>query len=341
MWADLGFWRENGDGAFHIHSVTGPDEYTTVVNDNLFTNVMARYNLRRAAATVTELAEAAPEEYRRMVQRLNLDYEEVEEWALAAEHMHIPYDETLGVHPQDAHFLEREVWDLVNTPKDKRPLLLFYHPLVIYRFQVLKQADVVLALFLQGDQFTLDEKKTDFEYYDSITTGDSTLSGVVQSIIAAEVGYHKLAMNYFTQALFVDLGDLHGNASDGVHVANAGGVWEALVSGFGGLRDYNGVISFDPRLPDEWPSLTFRFTIQGTRVRATLTADQYEFAVEDGTEATLAVRGQQVTVRSGEPAVLVPLKDQGPRIDSETAFTTRGRREDGSLITASVPRSGR
>lgn len=341
MWTDLGFWRENGDGAFHIHSVTGPDEYTTVVNDNLFTNVMARFNLRRAAQTVSRMAEVAPDDYRRMVQRLDLDPEEVEEWALAAEAMYIPYDETLGVHPQDAHFLEREVWDLANTPKDKRPLMLYYHPLVIYRFQVLKQADVVLALFLQGDQFTLDEKKTDFEYYDSITTGDSTLSGVVQSIIAAEVGYHKLAMNYFTQALFVDLADLHGNTSDGVHVANAGGVWTALVSGFGGLRDYNGTLTFDPRLPDEWPSLTFRFTLQGTRVRAKLTHDQYEFLAEDGTEAMFRVRGQDVVVRVGEPPAIVPLADQGPRIDAERAFTTRGRREDGSLITASVPRSGR
>jgi alpha,alpha-trehalose phosphorylase len=341
LWADLGFFRENGDGAFHIHSVTGPDEYTTVVNDNLFTNVMARYNLRKAAEVVTEIATVAPYEYRRLVDRLKLEPEEVEEWASAAEVMFIPYDEALGVHPQDAHFLEREVWDLANTPSDRRPLMLYYHPLVIYRFQVLKQADVVLALFLQGDHFTLEEKKADFEYYDSITTGDSTLSGVVQAIIAAEVGYHRLALDYFTQALFVDLADLHGNTSDGVHVANAGGVWTALVSGFGGMRDYNGRISFDPRLPDEWPSLTFRFAHRGTRVRAVLTRDQYEFCVEEGTEATFSVRGQQVTVRAGEPPTTVPLSDQGPRIDAEHAFTTRGRREDGSLITASVPRAGR
>ena len=111
--------------------------------------------------------------------------------------MHIPYDPTTGIHPQDSAFLEREVWDLTNTPADKRPLLLHYHPLVIYRFQVLKQADVVLALFLQGDQFTAAEKRADFEYYDPIITGDSSLSGMVQSIIAAEVGYHDLALRYF------------------------------------------------------------------------------------------------------------------------------------------------
>ena len=128
--------------------------------------------------------------------------------------------------------------------------MLHYHPLVIYRFQVLKQADVVLALFLQGDHFSSEQKRVDFEYYDAITTGDSTLSGVVQSIIAAEVGYRDLALRYFYNALFVDLADLHGNATDGVHVASTAGIWNCLAYGFGGMRDYNGIVTFDPRLPD-------------------------------------------------------------------------------------------
>ena len=161
--------------------------------------------------------------------------------------MNIPFDEHLGVHPQDAHFLEREMWDLANTPMTKRPLLLHYHPLVIYRFQVIKQADVVLALFLQGEDFTLEQKKADFDYYDPITTGDSTLSAVVQSIIAAEVGYHDLALRYFLAALFVDLADRHGNTADGVHVASTGGVWNAMAAGFGGFRDHGaGQWSIDP-----------------------------------------------------------------------------------------------
>ena len=142
-----------------------------------------------------------------------------------------------------------------RRPAELRPLLLHYHPLVIYRFQVLKQADVVLALFLQGDRFTPEEKRADFEYYDPITTGDSTLSAVVQSVIAAEVGYHDAALHYFHQALYVDLADVHGNTVDGLHVASTGGVWNALVSGFGGMRDHGGELSFDPRLPASWPGL--------------------------------------------------------------------------------------
>ncbi len=313
MWADLGFWRENGDGGrtFHIHGVTGPDEYTTVVNDNLFTNVMARFNLGRAAEELYRLKMDLPYAYERVIERLDIDPPEIEEWAACAAAMKIPYDEVTGINPQDSHFLDREVWDLKHTPADKRPLLLHYHPLVIYRFQVLKQADVVLALFLQGDHFSLEQKRADFEYYDPITTGDSTLSGVVQSIIAAEVGYRDLALRYFHSALYVDLANLHGNTSDGVHVASTGGVWNALVYGFGGMRDHNGVLTFDPRLPTGWDGLAFHLTVRGSRIRVDLSPGQIEFSVVEGDSVSLSVRGHRVTV-SHESPVSVPLSDQGP-----------------------------
>jgi alpha,alpha-trehalose phosphorylase len=338
LWYDLGFWRNEDGSTFHIHGVTGPDEYTTVVNDNLFTNVMARFNLRRAAEAVSFLQENRPRAYQEMAQRVRLLDDEVYHWARAAESMFIPFDEHLGIHPQDAHFLEREMWDLGRTPVEKRPLLLNYHPLVIYRFQVLKQADVVLALFLQGEDFTQEQKKADFDYYDPITTGDSTLSAVVQAIIAAEVGYHDLALRYFHAALFVDLADRHANTSDGVHVASTGGVWSALSSGFGGFRDLgNGRWCLDPRLPDAWDSLTFRLTLRGTRIRVRVTADAVALAVEDGTRpVVLDVRGESVTVAPGAD-VVVDLDGQGPRIDGEPPNPVGTLRADGTIITADVP----
>ncbi|QEO14491.1 glycoside hydrolase family 65 protein [Agromyces intestinalis] len=338
MWEDLGFWRSNADDVFHIHGVTGPDEYTTVVNDNLYTNVMARANLEQAAAAVDHLQVQHPIEHRRLIERLGVTPAEVAGWRRAAAHMHIPYDERLGVHPQDSAFLEKELWDLEHTPENRRPLLLHYHPLVIYRFQVLKQADVVLALYLQGHRFSTEQKLADFEYYDPLTTGDSTLSAVVQSIIAAEVGYHELALRYFRSALYVDLADLHHNAADGVHVASTGGVWGCLVSGFGGFRDHNGRFTFDPRLPDGWERLTFRVTLKGTRVRVDLVTNEITFTVEDGDEASLSVRGQEVRVTQDAP-VTVPLDGQGPRIIGAPAMrdVTGARRADGSLLTASIP----
>jgi alpha,alpha-trehalose phosphorylase len=338
MWADLGFWRQNGGNVFHIHGVTGPDEYTTVVNDNLYTNIMARSNLRAAAVAVERLYTVDAEAYRKMVARVNLEETEVAEWSLAADAMHIPFDASLGIHPQDAQFLEKERWDLSKTPASHRPLLLHYHPLVIYRFQVLKQADVVLALLLQGDQFTPEEKLADFDYYDPLTTGDSTLSDVVQSIIAAEVGYHKLALQYFTTGLFVDLADLHHNAADGVHVASAGGVWTALAYGFGGLRDHGGRITLDPRLPEGWDELRFKITLQGTRLRIDVRQDQVTITVEDGDEAMLYVRGIPTLAKAGTPAV-VPLAHQGRRDGGapSLALAEGGRRADGTVITSSIP----
>ena len=338
MWADLGFWRHNGQPEFHIHGVTGPDEYTTVVNNNLFTNLMARANLRAAAAAVRELREHDPEHHARMCVGLDLTDDEVRQWERCADGMVIPFDETLGIHPQAEHFLDRELWDLDNTPADKRPLLLHYHPLVIYRFQVLKQADVVLALFLHGDEFTPQEKRADFEYYDPITTGDSSLSAVVQAIMAAEVGYPELALHYLREGLFVDLVDLHRNASDGVHIASAGGVWNVLTHGFGGLRNRGGTIAFDPRLPAQWEALEFPLQVRSTRFTVRVEQECISFTHVEGSEVQVQVRGQFVRIAPGEPQV-VPLTGQGPR-DAwrpSVASLVGDQRADGSLLRADVP----
>ncbi|MEZ5227922.1 MAG: hypothetical protein R2710_14995, partial [Acidimicrobiales bacterium] len=170
LWEDLGFYTTNGSVKFRIHGVTGPDEYTAVVNDNLYTNVMARFNLRFAANTVERLKAERPADYQRLVRKTGLTDDEVVAWNRAADHMFLPFDADLGIHPQDDSFLEREPWDFEDTPDEKYPLLLHFHPLVIYRHQVLKQADVVLAMYLRADHFTDDQKRRNFDYYDPITT---------------------------------------------------------------------------------------------------------------------------------------------------------------------------
>jgi alpha,alpha-trehalose phosphorylase len=337
LWLDLGFFR-GPERSFHIHSVTGPDEYSAVVNNNLYTNLMARMNLMRAAQAVLTLAEANPGWHLDMITELGVTEAEVTGWQEAATAMAIPYDEWFGVHPQDEDFLRREVWDLANTPPEMLPLLLHYHPLVIYRFQVLKQADAILALFLAGDSFTPEEKRADYEYYEPITTGDSTLSAVVQSIIAAEVGYQERALESFMEGAFVDLADLHHNTGDGVHIASAGGVWNALVYGFGGMRDHNGVITFDPRLPDGWKSLRFAFQLQGSRVRAELTPDRLVLRLEEGLGGMVSVRGQEIEVVGSEP-VQIPLFGQGPRLPTLTGFVplVNGRPAAHDEVTVGLP----
>lgn len=337
MFADLGFWREIGDElSFHIHGVTGPDEYTTVVNNNLFTNVMARANLRQAVALFRRLERDDRASFDWLVRHLSLDEPEVLEWERCADGMVIPYDEGLGIHPQDENFLSKEMWDLSQTPAERRPLLLHFHPLVIYRFQVLKQADTILALFLQGDQFSSEQKRADFDYYDPITTGDSTLSAVVQSIMAAEVGYQDLALDYFYKGLFVDMADLHANTCDGVHVASAGGVWNSLVYGFGGLRDHGGQVSFDPRLPENWPELAFRLRIRGSRLHVRLRRHEMEFTVEEGSACDFTVRGVQVHV-GPDAAVRFSLADMGPLLEGAPESDESAVRPDGSTMTMNLP----
>jgi len=337
LYADLGFFR-GPERSFHIHSVTGPDEYSAVVNNNLYTNLMARANLHRAAEAVRLLQATDAAAYADLVRDLKLTEDEVSCWQQAANAMTIPYDEGFGVHPQDENFLAREVWDLASTPPSRLPLLLHYHPLVIYRYQVLKQADAILALFLAGDEFTPEQKRADYEYYDPITTGDSTLSAVVQSIIAAEVGYQDRALESFMEGIFVDLADLHRNTGDGVHIASAGGVWNALVYGFGGLRDYRGRISIDPRLPLGWTSLRFGFRLNGSRVQLDLRQEELVLTLVDGPGGTVTVRGLEVAVVGPDP-VRVPLDGQGPRLPTIPGYVPliHGRPARPDEVTIGLP----
>ncbi len=302
LWADLGFYGD--DGQFHIHGVTGPDEYTTVVNDNTYTNLLARLNLRYAAEAVAALRSYRAEDFAALASAVGLRDDEPEAWQRAADAMAIPYDEERGVHPQDVEFLDRERWDLTSTPRDRFPLLLHYHPLIIYRHQVIKQSDVVLALFLLGDEFSAEQKKNDFAYYDPLTTGDSSLSACVQAIVAAEIGEEKAALDYFRYALLMDLGDVEGNVSDGVHIASAGGVWLALAYGFTGLRDFDGRLSFDPRLPAAWTSLCLPLRFRDRRLEVTLTHDDETYRLLEGDPIEIVVRGETRQLTTATPLVL-------------------------------------
>ncbi len=302
LWADLGFFDD--DEVFHIFGVTGPDEYTTLVNDNAYTNLMARLNLRYAATVVGHIQRTDPDGYARLAHATRVTPDEVDVWRRAADGMHIPYDEELGITPQDANFLEKAIWDFEHTPRDRYPLLLHFHPLVIYRFQVLKQADIVLAMFLLGDEFTPELKRHNFDYYDPLTTGDSSLSTSIQSVVAAELGDSAKAIEYFRYGLFMDLADVAGNVADGVHVAAAGGVWLSLVYGFGGMRDDDsGRVAFSPHLPGGWDRLCFAVTVRGKRLRVDITRFEVTYTYEAG-EGLLELlhRGELVELTVGGTA---------------------------------------
>jgi alpha,alpha-trehalose phosphorylase len=301
MWFDLGFFSERKGGRFCIHAVTGPDEYTTVVDNNTYTNLMARLNLRYAAEVVSEMETRQPVRYQDLVHKTGLEPAEPAQWMRAADNMHIPYEEKVGIHLQDSRFLERELWDFENTPPENYPLLLHYHPLTIYRHQVIKQADIVLAMFLLGDEFSADAKQRNFDYYDPLTTGDSSLSACIQSIVAAEIGYLEKAMEYGRYAVLMDLADVGHNVKDGCHIASMGGTWMVLVNGFAGMRDHDGQLSFSPRLPKELKSLSFPFTFRGRSLKVVIDNGSATYTLHTGDDLKIKHFDEEITLTEGLP----------------------------------------
>jgi alpha,alpha-trehalose phosphorylase len=226
---------------------------------------------------------------------------EVEDWRRAAELMFVPRHEELGIVLQDERFLERKRWDFAATPPENYPLLLNYHPLELYRHQVIKQTDVVLATYLVGHHFSEDEKRRTFDYYDPLTTGDSTLSACIQSVVASEVGYPEAALEYFVHACAVDLADVHGNTADGIHIASCGGTWLALVAGFGGLREDDGDVRFHPRLPKEWDRLRFRVQVRGQLVEVDMTREATTYRLVEGRGLMVHHFDERLRLLPGEP----------------------------------------
>jgi alpha,alpha-trehalose phosphorylase len=308
LWLSLGFYSEAKGGKFCINSVTGPDEYNMVVNNNAYTNLLARENLRYAAESVDALQATDSDAYNALVHKTALEPFEVEAWICTADRMYVPYDERLEIIPQDDSFLDREPWDFRNTPRDHYPLLLFYHPLNIYRKQVIKQADVVLAMFLLGDTFSLESKKRNFEFYNALTTGDSSLSSCVEAIIAAQVGDTHKAIEYGMAALLMDLADVGGNVKDGCHIASMGGTWMMLTYGLGGMRDNDGTLSFWPRrAPEDNAILRFPVKYRGQMLEVEIGVEKVEYTLREGESLMICHESEKIQLTRQSPVALRPV----------------------------------
>ena len=291
LWRSLG--HHDPAGRFRIDGVTGPDEYSAIADNNVYTNLLAQRNMRAAADAVAR--------HPRHSATFGADLEEAATWRDAAENMVIPWDDAIGVHPQSEGFTDHERWDFARTPPESYPLLLHYPYFDLYRKQVVKQADLVLALHWCGDAFTDEEKARDFEYYEAITVRDSSLSPCTQAVVAAEVGHLELAYDYFGEAALMDLHDLEHNTRDGVHIASLAGAATAAVAGFGGVRDYDGKLTFAPRLPPRLQRLAFRFVFRGRRLKVEVRKEEATYTLLDGAALELAHHGTPITVSTDAP----------------------------------------
>jgi alpha,alpha-trehalose phosphorylase len=297
LWRSLG--QHDATGKFRIDGVTGPDEYSAVKDNNVYTNLMAQHNLACAA----ELAEKIPD----VARELGVTTEETAAWRDAATDMYIPYDERLGVHPQHEGFTQYARWDFAATPEDHYPLLLHYPYFQLYRQQVVKQADVVLAMQLRGDAFTPEQKLRNFDYYEALTVRDSSLSACTQAVMAAEVGHLELAYDYLAEAAFMDLQDREHNTKDGLHIASLAGAWTALVGGFGGMRHVvGGVLSFNPRLPPGIAGLSFRLRHRGRIVHVEVRSGAARYSLLSGDPLPISHHGQQVKLGRETVALDIP-----------------------------------
>jgi alpha,alpha-trehalose phosphorylase len=294
LWRSLG--HHDLEGRFRIDGVTGPDEYSAIADNNVYTNLMAQRNLRAAADAVARHSEQAT--------ALGVDSEEAASWRDAAAEMVVPYDEKLGVHPQAEGFTEHAVWDFAGTTPDQYPLLLHFPYFDLYRKQVVKQADLVLAMQLCPEAFTAEQKARNFAYYERITVRDSSLSAATQAVLAAETGHLDLAYDYLYETALVDLANLANNTSHGLHIAALAGAWSVLVAGFGGMRHLDdGGLAFAPRLPETLTKITFRLRWRGRRLRVQIVAGQAEYRLLEGTELELSHYGRLMTVTADSPLV--------------------------------------
>jgi alpha,alpha-trehalose phosphorylase len=285
LYHSLGYLNAATD-QFRIDGITGPDEYSAIADNNVYTNLMAQHNLRWAAEGVKRFPEKAD--------ALGVSADEAASWSEAAEKMLFPYDKHLNVTPQDDTFTDHKVWDFANTEPNQFPLLLHFPYFDLYRKQVVKQADLVLAMQLRSDAFTLEQKARDFAYYEPLTVRDSSLSASSQAVLAAEVGQLQLAYDYLGEAACMDLHDLEHNVRDGVHMASLAGAWTALVAGFGGMRLQNNLLSFAPRLPDALDRLAFHLLYRGSRLRIEVRAQEATYRLLEGPPQKVRHHGEEI-----------------------------------------------
>lgn len=293
LWRSLG--HVDRQGRFRIDGVTGPDEYSAVADNNVYTNLMARRNLRCAA----DAARCHPDE----ADRLGVDEGERAAWCAAAEAMFIPYDAALGVHPASEGFTTHQVWDFAHTAAQDYPLLLHFPYFDLYRKQVVKQADLVLAMQLCGEAFTAEQKARNFAYYERLTVRDSSLSACTQAVMAAEVGHLGLAYDYLREASLMDLDDLEHNTRDGLHIASLAGAWIALVMGFAGMREHDGILHFNPRLPPAITGARFTVAFRKRRLRVEVTPGAASYRLASGRPLEVFHEGERVTVGADAPLV--------------------------------------
>lgn len=301
LWASLGHHdRENHD-RFSIDGVTGPDEYSTLVDNNAYTNLMAKANLLAAIDVVERYG----------TEHCGVENEELSTWRAAAGAIFIPFDEALGIHLQDEDFSRHERFNFDDIGPDQYPLFLHVPYFQLYRKQVIKQPDLVLAMALHPDAFERKQAVRNFAHYEALTVRDSTLAAGTLSVMAARLGDLQLAYDYFAEAVLLDHHDLAHNTADGLHLATLGGGWTAAVQGFAGVRVRDKRLTFSPRLPTQLDRMAFTYAFRGRRIRVELSRLQASYELIEGPDIKVEHWGSvlELTKDEAETAAIPEASD--------------------------------
>ncbi|MFW6035063.1 MAG: glycoside hydrolase family 65 protein [Halothermotrichaceae bacterium] len=303
MWASRGSYIPLNNNRYCFNEVCGPDEYKPGVSNSCYTNYMAKFNLEYAADMINLMKKKAEKKYKTLQEKLKLKNDEADNWRELAADILLPFNQELGIHPQDDSFLYKDNIDIESIPEEEFPLVKSWHPLTIWRYQVIKQADVILLMFLFGDSFDLEEKKANYDYYEPKTTHDSSLSPSIYSIIAAEIGYFDDAYDYFIQTIRLDLDDYNKNTYQGLHLACMGSSWMVLVQGFAGMRNYGGKLYFNPYLPEQWDGYCFKMTFRDRKIEVKVKSDQVRYRLVQGNRLELLHIGESCMLKNGQELI--------------------------------------
>lgn len=297
VWADVGSFAECRDGKYCICDVTGPDEYNVLVDNNFYTNLMARENLRHGVETVEYLEKNAPECLKRLEEKLDFSVEETGLWKKIVENMYFPYDEKRKIYPMDDGFMMRKPWDETKIPPEKRAWLYEnYHPLFIMRHRMSKQADAILGMYLHSHLFTEEEIRRNYDFYQEVTLHHSSLSTCIFGIVACDIGYLDTGYEYFSQSARMDLDDYHNNFYAGIHAANMAGTWQAIVNGFAGMRCQESELRFKPAIPKEWEAYSFRLKYRGTLLEVSISKEEARFTILEGEKIRFRIGAKEITL---------------------------------------------
>ena len=313
------FWSSRAqleaDGHRHIRGVIGPDEYHEHIDDNAFTNVMARWNIRRALDVAALLRERWPERWASLSSRLGLDDAELTQWRNVAETMAIGLDRKTGLFEQFSGFFALEDIDLTRYAGRSVPMDVVLGRERTQRSQVVKQADVVALLGLLPEEFVGEAAAKNFDYYEPRCGHGSSLSRAMHGLVAARLGRSEMALRYFQQTAAIDLADTHAAIDGGVHIAALGGIWMTAVLGFAGLSLRSDGVALDPQLPPNWQSLGFGVQLRGRRLRIKIVqgARSVDATLEAGEPMKLVVCGQAHELRRDRPLRVSAERPNGPQ----------------------------